>query len=423
MKIKISPLPLTDNFLTVPASKSYSHRAIIAASLAQGKSEIKNIMYSVDVLATIEAMKALGAKINKLDNELEIWGINNKFTQCDSTIDCHESGSTLRFLIPILTMVNHPTTLTGSVRLFQRPLNIYQDIFQKQNLLFEQNNNQLNLFGKLKGQKYYLSGSISSQFITGLMFVLPLLEHDSEIIIEPPFESESYVNLTIQTLKAFNIEISKEGLSFKIKGCQKYLATDYEVEADYSQASFFLALGALKYPLVLNNLDRNSLQGDRQILDILQELGVEFDFMDKQLNIRPTNINQLITIDLENCPDLGPILMVLACFNKQTTTIINAGRLRIKESDRIAAMEQELGKCQAIISSTKQTITITPQNNYQITQEIFSHNDHRIVMAMAIFALVLNQPIIISQAEAINKSYPTFFNDLEKLGVVINEVV
>ena len=268
--------------------------------------------------------------------------------------------------------------------------------------------------GNLKAKDYVVQGDISSQFITGFMFVLPLLDQDSTLTITEPYESKSYVNLTIQMLAKFGIEIIETSSnSYLIKGNQHYKAQDVSVEGDFSQLAFFAVLGTLNNTLSCSNMDMSSKQGDKAILDCIPSFTSDKDtitFTKKQPAPQ--------TIDLSNCPDLGPILCVLASFTNGETNIVNAARLRMKESDRILAMETELKKWGVDITSTFDSIQIHGKEHYKSdrTVEIFGHNDHRIVMAMTVFGLCAGSECIIDDAQAITKSYPTFFEDIQSLG-------
>lgn len=418
MKVKITP-STTQGTVRIPASKSMAHRAIICASLAQGTSLVSNITYSKDIEATISCMEKLGAKIEKHEDSCTVIGTDIRLPSGNIECDCSESGSTLRFLIPIAAMSNAHVTMIGHGRLMKRPMEVYENIFKEQGLLFEQTDT-IQIQGPLKSQDFEIRGDISSQFITGLMFVLPLLEQDSTLHILPPFESKSYVALTIQMLSRFGIKIEEvDDFTYRIPGQQTYQPNNVSVEGDYSQMAFFAVLAALQSSLTCENMDPNSKQGDKAILDFVQNAGAtvnENTIVHNELHAQ--------TMDVANCPDLGPILCVLASYSKGTTQIINAKRLRMKESDRIEAMEQELKKWNVDISSTEDTITITGKDEYQSDSivEIHGHNDHRIVMAMTVFGLCAKSECIIDDAQAITKSYPVFFEDIQSIGGKVEEV-
>lgn len=420
MKVKIYP-SICMGEITLPPSKSMAHRAIICASLANGKSVIDNIAYSDDIIATIEGMRRLGAEIKKENNRLEIVGIKDFSQLKNQTIDCSESGSTLRFFIPILSLTEKKVEFRGKNRLLQRPQHIYETIFKNQNLYYFQDNTKIEIEGKLKAGEYIVDGNISSQFISGLLFSLPLLDGDSIIKINPPFESKSYIDLTIDMLKTFGVEVNfLDNLTLSIKGNQKYIPNNYTVEGDFSQLGFFAVLGSLNNSITCRGLKTDSKQGDREIIDIIKRCGLEVEEIADGYKFFK-GIPLGCDINLENCPDLGPILTVLSAFGKGEFKIYNAQRLRLKESDRIEAMETELKKLGVKIHSDENNIYIQGKESYISCGEVFGHKDHRIVMSLAIMATLLDRPLTIDGAEAINKSYPNFFEDLEKLGVKIEK--
>ena len=418
MKIKIYPSKCSGE-IKIPSSKSMGHRAIICASLANGKSIINNLDYSDDILATIDGMKKLGANIQCEKDRLIIEGIENFDSLKDKIIDCNESGSTLRFFIPIFSLTGEKISFTGRNRLLKRPQKIYEEIFKEQNLYYFQDEDKIEIKGKLKAKEYFIDGNISSQFISGLLFTLPLLEENSIININPPFESASYIDLTMEVLKEFGININKvTPLRFEIQGGQKYIAKDYKVEGDFSQLAFFAVLGALNNDLKCIGVKHNSKQGDKAIIDILKKSGVKIEEIEEGYLIHKGKIKDC-EIDLGDCPDLGPILNVLAMYGEGEFKIFNAGRLRLKESDRISAMEEELKKLGVEIKTTEDEIKILGKKNYLGNIEVFGHKDHRIVMSLAIAGTMLDKPIIIDGAGAVEKSYPKFFQDLESLNIKV----
>lgn len=419
MKAIVNPGRNKNIKLHIPCSKSYAHRAIIAATLSDGISKVSNIDYNDDIRATLECVKHLGAKIEEKEHEVIIQGIKNFDSFDNEIINCNESGSTLRFLIPIFSMTSKEVKFIGKGRLLSRPQNIYQEIYDSQNLTFKQTDNDITVFGKLKPGIYEVEGNVSSQFITGLLFTLPLLDGDSRILIKPPFESKSYVKLTIKVLNEFGIDVFLDDeLGIRISGNQKYRATDYVVEGDYSSASFFASLGAINNGIELSGLNPKSIQGDHAVIEILKTLGTKTYKTSHGYKIEPA-ILKPSTIDLADCPDLGPIMFATAATIEGTTKFINTQRLRIKESDRIAAMEDELRKLGVDITSDYNSVTVKGTLDLIPTAEIESHNDHRIVMSLAIIASVANKKVIINDIECINKSYPTFFDDLKKCGIKV----
>ena len=418
MRARITPAKIDSGNITIPPSKSLAHRAIICACLAPGRSVISNIDYSVDIRATIEGMRHLGASIKEDKDTLFIDGIET-FQYDGDVVNCHESGSTLRFFLPLFSLTGKRATFSGSKRLIERPQNVYEMLFQEQGIDFVRTYPNIIIDGRLKPGELTLKGNVSSQFITGLLFALPLLEADSKIHIEPPFESRSYVDLTIQMLKRFQIIVEYEdAYTLAIKGNQQYQPTDVLVEGDYSQLVFWASLGVLNHSVETHGLDLHSLQGDKKTIDIFQSMNAGIKVLDDGYQFCPGTLNGTV-IDLNDCPDLGPMLFALATQANGKTTFQNAGRLRIKESDRIEAMETELKKLGCSISSTFGTVTITGPVKLQGNVTLHGHNDHRIVKALSILATIADEPITIDDAQAISKSYPGFFKDLASCGIFI----
>lgn len=405
---------LLNGVVNVPSSKSLTHRAIIAASLAEGNSIISNVSFSKDIDATINAMSSLGAIIKKDNDTLYIKGCYPKLN--NNVIDCLESGSTTRFLIPISILTNEEVTFIGHNKLVDRPLDVYFDIFKQDSISYEKNDHYLPLKvkGSFKGGTYKVRGDVSSQFITGLLFTLPLIDKDSKIEITTCLESKSYIDLTIDILHKFGVEITFNNNCYYIKGNQKYKPFNYTVEGDFSQAAFYLVADALGSNVKVKNMNPNSLQGDIEILSDLKKAGCEIIYENNLYSVKANNLKPL-DIDVSNTPDLGPILCVLLNNIEGTSRLINAERLRIKECDRITCVREELNKLGFNIEETKDSMIIHGANKV-LSNIIDSHNDHRLVMAFAIAATISNKEVVITNALAINKSYPNFFKDFEKLG-------
>lgn len=406
--------------INIPASKSDLHRAIIAASLANGTSIIQNATFSNDIEATINAVKTLGASVKLEKNTLIIQGIQNFNNHFSNVIDCQESGSTLRFIIPILSLFKSKFILKGKASLFNRPLNIYEEIYKNQKLKFEIFENHLNIEGKLKVGEYIIPGNVSSQFVTGLMFMLPLLKESSKIRILPPFESKSYINMTIKTLKEFGIDIHQlSEYEYLINGNQKYSPCTYKVEGDFSQLAFFAVLGAINHDVTCNNLNFQSLQGDKKILNILDAFNVKYIVGDSNITIYKTKKLEGKIIDLKDCIDLGPSLIILSLFNSKPVKIININRLRIKESDRIESMIINLKKLNAKIDVKDNEMIIYPSKLKEPQEILNPYNDHRILMSLVVLASVIKSKTIISNSSCVKKSYINFFKDIQSLGIDI----
>jgi len=408
--IKIIPTPL-EGSVDIVSSKSLSHRYVLAAALAEGKSKIENILDSDDLVATKNALIGLGAKIN--DDVI----IGSKVKKVADTIDCFESGSTVRFLIPVAMLQEEPVTFIGKNQLPFRTQAMYEEIF-KDNYQFDHPKDRwlpLTVSGPLKGGTYPLRGDVSSQFITGLLYALPLAPNDSEIVLTSHLESVGYVDLTLDVLKKFGIKIIPTPTGYKIPGNQVYQPGNYKVEGDFSGAAFFVAAGLLSGPITLNNLNHESLQGDKAIIDIAQQMGGKIKKTEDGYKVYPSKLKG-VTVDVGQIPDLGPILMVLGALAEGTMIIENAARLRIKESDRLEAMVSNLTKIGAQIKVDGDRVEITGQKTLKGGKEVSSFKDHRIAMAMAIASIRCEEPIIIDDETVVSKSYPNFFDSFTKLG-------
>ena len=409
----------------IPPSKSMAHRAIICAALSDGISTIYNIDYSDDINATIDGMISLGAKIEKDKENLIIYGAFREDSKRESVrlIDCNESGSTLRFLVPISLLFDGITKFIGKGNLGKRPLDTYFDIFKKQGIKYNNTEDGLNLMvkGQLKSGEFKLPGNISSQFITGLLFSLPLLNEDSKIVITTELESKGYIDLTIECMKEFGVIIENNNYrEFIIKGNQKYKSKNYKVEGDYSQAAFYLCANALGNEVVLEGLKLDSLQGDKEVVDILERMGVNFK-LNENITCSINGEIKSTLIDASQCPDIIPIVSLVASVANGRTEIINAKRLRIKECDRLHAIYSELTKLGAKIIEKDDSLIIDGVKELEGGVEVWSFKDHRIAMTLAIAATICQKPIVIKDYNCVAKSYPNFFEDYKMLGGSLDE--
>lgn len=409
MLARIQPSRLQGS-VTVPPSKSMAHRALLCAGLAAGTTQIQGILPSQDMEATCRALTALGASIVRQGSLARVQGVAGRPKAPQGPVDCGESGSTLRFLIPAFALASAPARLTGRGRLPQRPLGPYGAIFHGQGLPFAQDETGVSFQGPLAPGDYTLPGDVSSQFISGLLFALPLLPGDSHIRIQPPFESRGYVNMTLQVMDAFGVQAAfLDGLTLHVPGNQLFTApaAPFLVEGDDSQAAFFLTLDAILGDVSVAGLSLRSIQGDRVMGEILARCG--------HVPGQPPRPLAPFVADLGDCPDLGPILMTLGLFCQGESRLLNAGRLRLKESDRGTAMAQELGKLGGQASLAGDEIRIR-QSRLRPGPALSSHGDHRIAMALAVAALGARIPADIQGAEAVEKSYPDFWKDLAAIG-------
>ena len=414
MDVIITPNKLSGS-VVIPPSKSLSHRAIIAASLANGKSKISNVMYSNDIKATINAMRACGAKIEEYKDYLIIEG--SDVIRKESVIDANESGSTIRFMIPIALVSNEEITFVGQNHLVKRPLDTFLEIFDKQGIKYERGEDYLPLKvnGGLKSGEFTVRGDISSQFITGLLYALPLLDGDSVIHISTEMESKGYIDLTIDILKMFGIEIENRNYQeYYIKGNQKYKSCDYTIEGDYSQSAFFLVANALGADIKLLAMEEKSHQGDKKIISDMNDFGFSTKFINNELVIDKKNLHSAI-IDFSQSPDLGPALTVLASLVPGKSEFINAGRLRIKECDRITCMKEEINKLGGNVEELPDGMIINGVNKLQ-GGVVDSHNDHRVAMSLAMATLKMDGELKILNASSVSKSFPNFWEVFENLG-------
>lgn len=424
MRVTIHPSRARGS-VAAPPSKSMAHRLLVCAGLTSGNynpSLLFGLEDSQDVLATIDCLNALGASISHQSDCTIVYGIDASAVRENDVLPCRECGSTLRFFVPLCLLLDKPLTLTGSETLLHRPMSVYHNICADQGLLFAHDSAGIHVQGPLHAGTFTVPGNVSSQFISGLLFALPLLRENSTISLVESVESRSYINMTIKALELFGVKASwQNSTTLEIPGKQHYCSASLRVEGDYSNAAFLEALNYVR-PQADNNtvgeaaneaastaageaavtvtgLDKNSLQGDR----VYQELF-------------PSLKATTPTISLSDCPDLGPVLMAVAAANKGAV-FTNCERLAIKESNRGQAMAQELVKFGAhvTISADASTITVLPCALHTPAEPLCGHNDHRIVMALATLASAAGGTI--EGAHAVNKSFPSYFERLAQLGV------
>lgn len=413
MKVTVYPGALK-GVVQVPASKSFAHRALICAALSQGESRIKCGAVSDDIRATCRAVTALGAKVEFEGDTFLVRGISGRVSE-DVVIDCGESGSTLRFMLPVaLTLCDGYVRFVGGGKLGLRPLDEYLKIFDAQGIYYRNNSGQsgldLTVRGDLIADDFELEGNVSSQFISGLLLACPRLAYDSTITLSKPLESKDYVRITMDVMEKYGVTASYDPLErkFTVFGGQTfsaraYRSAPYVVEGDWSQAAFFLVARHLGHEVEVAGVTPLSVQGDRVIADMLGML-------------RAVSPERLLTLDVKNVPDIVPVLSVACALRKGGTHIINAGRLRIKECDRLAATAEGLKALGAKVKEGGEDMFFDGVDKLEGGVEIKNYHDHRMVMAFAVAATVCALPVTICGCESIDKSYPAFFEDLKKLG-------
>ena len=402
----------------VPPSKSIAHRALICAALAEGESVIHGISLSQDMEATLRCIRALGATAERSGETVRVKGIGGVSPAEHPVLDCGESGSTLRFLLPVAAAVGTQTDFTGEGRLPERPVSELADEMKKHGVAFlpeDKSTLPFTINGKLEAGVYSLPGNVSSQYFSGLLFALPLLEGDSEIRIEGDLQSSAYLDLTLDMIRQFGISVQWEDNGFQVKGGQHYRASEIRVEGDYSNAAFWLVAGATGSDIAVQGLDRDSLQGDRKILEILENMGASVTWSDDTVRVQGYGLDSVM-VDCGEIPDIVPILAVAACSSEDPSGFVNAGRLRLKESDRLSMTASMLAQLGAYVQICGDKLDLYVPEGLEGDNVISGANDHRIVMSAAIAALRCEGAVKITGAEAVEKSYPDFFDVFRELG-------
>ena len=379
--------------VTPPSSKSQTHRAVLALMLAQGEGKLSNLAVSQDIQATQDCVAAL-----KSGQPAQADGL--------PLLDCGESGSTLRFLIPVALAVRGGGHFTGRGRLMERPQGPYIRLFEEKGILWNQEGTCLTVAGQLEPGVYALPGNVSSQFITGLLYALPLLPGDSRIVLTTPLESRGYVDMTLDMLRRFDIKVEEQEDGFLVPGNQTYQARDLTLEADWSGAAFWYAANFLGAQVDIQGLNPDSVQGDRQIGTLYWKLA------------RPGDVD----IDLSQCPDLAPPLAAMAAVRKGPTRFVHAGRLRIKESDRLETIARTLNALGAKAQVGEDTLTLEGLDHLE-GGTVDGCNDHRIAMMAAVAAVACKEPVTILGAECVKKSYPRFWEDYTALGGEVHGLI
>ncbi|MGI6269123.1 MAG: 3-phosphoshikimate 1-carboxyvinyltransferase [Candidatus Howiella sp.] len=407
--IQIIPHPLCGS-VRPPASKSDGHRAVICAALAKGESRISDLTMSADIEATLRCLAAMGAGIRRTAGEIVIDG--GRFSAA-AVLDCGESGSTLRFLLPVAAAAGISAELTGRGRLPARPMEVLTALLRRHGVDCTADALPLRIAGQLAHGRFVLPGNISSQYISGLLLALPLLGEESEILLTSPLESAGYVDMTLHTMEAFGIRVIRIANGYRIPGGQRYRPAAYRVEGDWSAAAFPAAAGALGGEIRIEGLNAGSLQGDREIAGILRRFGASVSMETDCLSVRH-HLLRSIEVDAAQIPDMIPAVAAVAAGAKGVSRIHSAGRLRLKESDRLSAIANALTGMGVRADEGADSLTI--YGGRVRGGRVDGAGDHRIVMAFAVLAAYAEGETVITDCEAVAKSYPAFFDDFKALG-------
>lgn len=399
MNVSVQPGKATGT-VAAPPSKSMAHRLLICAGLAKGTSCIGNLDYNEDILATMDCLRALGATCTPEGDTVTVVGADLQQAVPAEPLCCRESGSTLRFFVPLALLGGKAVSFTGTEKLLSRPLGVYEQLCRERGFAYRHTGSALQVQGRLEGGVYRLPGDVSSQFVTGLLLALPLTRQDSRIEITTALESKSYIDLTLQAMKNFGVEARwLDERTLFVPGNQSYSPRDLRVEGDYSGAAFYGAMNALGSDITVTGLLPDSLQGDR---------------------VYQTHFESLCAgcpeIDISDCPDLGPVLFAVAAA-KNGGCFTGTRRLKIKESDRAGAMARELAAFGTKVTVEENSVTVDPVAFRKPDRVLQSHNDHRIVMALAVLLMLTGGEI--AGAQAVRKSFPDFFEKLMQLGIEV----
>lgn len=418
MQVNIKPIT-PNGVISAIASKSDAHRAIICAALSNDKTKIQISHISKDIEATLFCIKNMGADFIIEDNTYEITPIRQPAQ--NPTLNCNESGSTLRFLLPVLSALGFGATFVGSGRLPERPMELIVDLLKEHGNSFSSSRLPITVSGKTTAGTFDIAGNVSSQFISGLLFALPLLKDTSVIRLTSKLQSSAYVNMTIDTLKSFGVNVRQKRNEFIIDATDNYTSPKkYIVEGDWSNSAFFMVLGAMGGKVTIKNLNFNSHQSDKMILDALNLAGVNYTVLNNEITVEKSEIKPF-DFDVSECPDLFPVLSVLACRAKGKSTLYNAERLRIKESDRIQTTKELIINLGGMAEETQDSLIIYGNETLR-GGTVESHNDHRIAMSAFVASSICENDVILKDAKAIDKSYPSFMEDFSKIGGVFDVI-
>ena len=418
MDVSIEPRMLTGEIDAI-SSKSHGHRILICAALADRPTNIVLEKSSIDIDTTMSCLEELGAKIEKDGVNIKVTPVKkiNKIPK----LNCMESGSTFRFMVPVAAALYDEVDFTGEGRLPERPMNELTDAMKKHGSKFSNEKLPFKIKNGLKGGVYEIPGDVSSQYISGILFAAPLLNDDVEIKLTTKLESKNYVEMTIDAMEQFGIKIERTENGFFVGKGQKYISSgDVKIEGDWSNAAFFLSAGAIGKGITVKKLNMNSTQGDMEIVNVLKKFGAKVEIGEDFVKVEPRKL-KAITLDISEIPDSLPILSIVASHAEGTTNFINAKRLRLKESDRLVTSRTMVEKLGGIAVEGDESLSVTGVNTLK-GGNTDSFNDHRLAMAAAIASIISEDKVEIKDAQAVNKSYPKFYEDFEKLGGKVNVI-
>ena len=419
MDMTFLPAPL-NGVVAAPASKSEAHRRMICAGLTQGTTTLTGFMDSADMAATSRCLKALGAKFQQAGEVLTVEGRTRKPCKLP-VLDCGESGSTLRFFVPIALAMAGGGLFRMHGRLGQRPMDVYRDLFVPRGVRWRMGVGcdgaaELTVKGELEAGHYVLPGNVSSQFVSGLMFALPLLAEDSTLTVQPPVESAGYIRMTVEALVQSGIKLEETApFSWRIAGSQQYQAPNGRLSGDYSQAAVLCCAGALGHDATVTGLAEETTQGDRAVLKHLAALGATVDEDASGVKVTAEKLVGA-PLDMADCPDIAPILALVCQLAEGESRLNGCGRLRLKECDRLAATVEALNLLGGNARAEGDAIVIQGVKSLQGGVTLPNYNDHRMVMLGAVAASIAKEPVVVSGVEALNKSWPEFINVYKQLG-------
>ncbi len=428
MRVRITPSSLS-GVVAAPPSKSYTHRAVILATLAAGETVIENPLLSDDTLYTIDACRLLGAAIKQEGNLLRVTGTGGRLKAVPEgqRIFAGDSGSTIRMIAPLAALAGTRVVLDGNAQLRQRPigdlLEALESLGVRARSLTDNGCPPVEIQGgRLAGGEVTISGSVSSQYISALLMIAPYTERGIRLRIADGLHSRPYVDITLDVMRDFGVNATNRNYEeFLVEGGQGYRGRHYRIEGDYSQAAYFLAAGAIGgAPVSVSNLKTDSVQGDRYFLSILAQMGCLVEHQKGQVTVSRSNELKGLTLDMGDYPDIVQTVAVVAAYARGKTTLTNIGHLRFKETDRIGDTAIELGRMGIRTEVAEDAMMI--YEGKPKGAEIEAHDDHRMAMSFAIAALFADGASVINGAEAVTKSYPQFFADLTRLGAKIEEL-